>query len=325
MLQKPRVKNIINYTISIVAFVWMTILIVKQIKHQDKLQEALAFLMNSWTLQRKIYLSIVVVLMLLNWSIEAIKWKKLLQHIQQISFGRSLRSVFTGISVSLLTPNRIGEYAGRIIYLTDDNKLKGITANIVSSFAQFIAASVFGIAGCIFHLVCYQSDWYLPYILVGSIAVLIVLCTLYFKLDDVVNWLNKFTIMHKINNTMQIVKSYNRLLLLQLIALSALRYTVFAMQYYFLLQAFGIPIALIPALLSVFLIFWMMAIIPTIALAEIPVRTEISYRILQVFSTNTIGIMSASVLLWLINLMIPAIIGAVVLIGAKFSIKAKDA
>jgi MFS family permease len=230
--------------------------------------------------------------------------------------------VFTGISISLLTPNRIGEYAGRIIYLHDDNKLKGVTANIVSSFAQFIAASIFGIAGCIYHIIKFNTEWYLPYILLGSILVLIALCLLYFRLDKFVTWLNKFTILHKINSTMQVVKTYSQPLLMQIIVLSACRYIVFALQYYFLLHTFQIDIAMVPALLSVFLIFWLMAIIPTIALAEIPVRTEVSYRILQVFSANTIGIMSASVLLWLINLMIPALIGAAVLIGAKFSNKA---
>ena len=64
-----------------------------------------------------------------------------------------------------------------------------------------------------------------------------------------------------------------------------------------------------------------MAIIPTIALAEIPVRTEMSYRILQVFTSNALGVMSASIFLWLINLIIPALIGGIVLIGAKFSNK----
>jgi uncharacterized membrane protein YbhN (UPF0104 family) len=314
-------KNIVNYSISIIAFVWITTMIVKQINHQEKLHEAFQLLVNQWTIQRKIYIAVVLALMLCNWAIEAIKWQKLLQPIQHISFGRSIRSVLTGISVSLLTPNRIGEYAGRIIYLQDDNKLKGVTANIVSSFAQFIAASIFGIAGCIYHIIYYNTQWYLPYILIGSILVLIVLCVLYFRLDKLVNWLDKFTLLHKINSTMQVVKSYQQPLLLQIIVLSACRYVVFALQYYFLLRTFYIAIPLMPAMLSVFLVFWLMAIIPTIALAEIPVRTEVSYRILQVFSSNTVGIMSASVLLWLINLMIPALIGGAVLIGAKFSNK----
>jgi hypothetical protein len=93
------------------------------------------------------------------------------------------------------------------------------------------------------------------------------------------------------------------------------------MQYYILLHSFLIHIHILPALLSVFLIFWLMAIIPTIALAEIPVRTEMSYRILQVFTSNALGVMSASIFLWLINLIIPALIGGIVLIGTKFSNK----
>jgi uncharacterized membrane protein YbhN (UPF0104 family) len=302
-----------------VVCIWVTFIILRQVNQQQKLQEAWQLLISDWSATRIYIIGFVFFLMLCNWSVEAWKWKLLLKPLQHISFGRSLRSVFTGISISLLTPNRIGEYAGRIIYLQNDNKLKGIAVNMVSSFAQFIAASVFGIFGCVYYLLFQKPEWYLPYILIGSIIVLFLLSILYFKLDNCILWLEKFTILHKLSNYMQVVKTYNANLLLRIIIFSAGRYFIFACQYYFLLQAFQIQIAFAPALLSIFLIFWLMAIIPTIAIAELPIRAEMSYRILQVFSSNVIGIMSASVLLWLINLIIPALLGGIVLIGAKFS------
>jgi len=321
MLSKPNRKSIINYAISIIAFIWISVMIVKQLKQQDQLHEAYLNLTSNWTQERIILLSVVFVLMLCNWSVEAIKWRLLLKPLQAISLGRSLRSVLTGISISLLTPNGIGEYAGRIIYLKDVNKLKGITANMVSSFAQFIAASIFGIAGCIFYIARFNTEWYLPYVLAGSILVVILLLLFYFRLDNIVNWLEKFTLLQKVSEYMQVVKTYESGLLIRIIIFSALRYFIFAMQYYILLHSFLIHIHILPALLSVFLIFWLMAIIPTIALAEIPVRTEMSYRILQVFTSNALGVMSASIFLWLINLIIPALIGGIVLIGTKFSNK----
>jgi uncharacterized membrane protein YbhN (UPF0104 family) len=291
--------------------------ILKQVNQQQQLQEALDVLLHHWTLNRLLLLSVVFALMLLNWGIEAWKWKILLKPLQQISFGRSIRSVFTGISISLLTPNRIGEYAGRIIYLQFNNKLKGIAINVVSSFGQFIAASVFGIIGCAYYLAHYTGAWYLQYVLIGSVLVLLALCVIYFRLQRSIVWLEKFTLMHKVSEYLQTVKTYSPSLLLQIIGMSATRYIVFAVQYYLLLLAFQISIPFIPTLLSIFLIFWLMAIIPSIAIAELPIRAEMSYTILQVFSSNAIGIMSASVLLWLINLIIPALIGGIVLIGAK--------
>jgi uncharacterized membrane protein YbhN (UPF0104 family) len=314
-------RNLINYSISIIACVWISAVIIKQLNHQQQLHTAYLQLTTNWNASRIALLSLVVILMLLNWSIEAIKWKMLLRPLQHITFARSLRSVFTGISISLLTPNRIGEYAGRIIYLKDINKLHGISANIVSSFAQFIAASVYGIAGCIFYMVRYGTEWYLPIVLIGSVLVLIALWILYFRLDKVIVWLEKFTMLKQVSQYMQVVKSYEHQLLLRFILISGVRIIVFTLQYYFLLKAFGIHLQLVPAMLCIFLIFWLMAIIPTIAIAEIPIRTEMSYKILQVFSSNALGIMSASILLWLINLMIPALIGAVVMIGAKFGNK----
>jgi uncharacterized membrane protein YbhN (UPF0104 family) len=288
------------------------------------LQQAYELLWHHWSTTRLQLLAIIILLMGGNWGIEAWKWKLLLQPLQFISFGRSIRSVFTGISISLLTPNRIGEYAGRIIYLQNENKLKGISVNVVSSFAQFIAASIFGILGCIYYLIFQDAEWYLPYVLIGSIAILSALVVLYFTLQSSIIWLEKFTLMHKLSKYMQEVKTYQTSLLLKIIAMSALRYFVFALQYYLLLQAFDISISFLPAMLSIFLVFWLMAIIPTIAIAELPIRAEISFRILQVFSTNVIGIISASVMLWLINLIIPALIGGLVLIGARFNTEKKN-
>src|SRR4051812_2206215 len=64
-------------------------------------------------------LSIVSVfaLMLLNWSLEALKWEIIVNQLQTIGFLKSLRAIFAGISVSIFTPNRIGEFGGRIFFL----------------------------------------------------------------------------------------------------------------------------------------------------------------------------------------------------------------
>jgi hypothetical protein len=64
-------------------------------------------------------------------------------------------------------------------------------------------------------------------------------------------------------------------------------------------------------------LFLVLAVIPTIALVEVGLRGEISLRLMGMFTTNSLGISLASVSIWFINLVLPAIVGSVLFLGIK--------
>jgi hypothetical protein len=64
--------------------------------------------------------------------------------------------------------------------------------------------------------------------------------------------------------------------------------------------------------------FFALAIVPTIALAELGVRGKISIYLFGAFSTNTLGIVLTATAIWLINLVVPALAGSLFLLGIKF-------
>jgi hypothetical protein len=64
-------------------------------------------------------------------------------------------------------------------------------------------------------------------------------------------------------------------------------------------------------------VFLALAIIPSIALIEVGLRGEISLRLMGLFSMNSLGIGLTSVTIWAINLILPAIIGALFLLNVK--------
>ena len=59
-------------------------------------------------------------------------------------------------------------------------------------------------------------------------------------------------------------------------------------------------------------------ITPTITIAEIGVRGSVAIFVLGLFSSNDIAILSSTTILWLINLIIPAIIGSFFIFSLKF-------
>ena len=60
-----------------------------------------------------------------------------------------------------------------------------------------------------------------------------------------------------------------------------------------------------------------MALAPTIGFTELPIRAAASVELLNLFSSNVIGIQAASLGIWLINLVVPAVAGSILIFGIK--------
>jgi len=110
------------------------------------------------------------------------------------------------------------------------------------------------------------------------------------------------------------------------ILLSLSRYIVFFTQYYILLRLFGVCIPLFDALVLISLIFLVMTVIPTISLFEIGIRVPVAVYFISLYfeqqgipaRSYDIGVIAASSLLWVINLVIPSLLGAVFVFQLKF-------
>jgi len=63
--------------------------------------------------------------------------------------------------------------------------------------------------------------------------------------------------------------------------------------------------------------FLVMAMAPTIGFTELPIRAAVSVQILQLYSSNILGIQAAASAIFFINLVVPAIIGSLLILGIK--------
>jgi hypothetical protein len=60
-----------------------------------------------------------------------------------------------------------------------------------------------------------------------------------------------------------------------------------------------------------------LAIVPTIALAELGFRGKLSLALFGLYSTNTLGIVATAAGIWIINLIIPAVAGTIFIVGIR--------
>jgi hypothetical protein len=68
---------------------------------------------------------------------------------------------------------------------------------------------------------------------------------------------------------------------------------------------------------AVSVIFLVLAVIPTFAIAELGLRGKVSLTLLELFSANSLGISITTATIWLINLVIPAIAGSLLIVSIK--------
>lgn len=288
-----------------------------QIKRQPDLKATIQQLFNDWTTERILGIGLVVVFMTINWLLEAAKWRLLLIGTEKFSLWKSLQSVLTGVAVSVITPNRIGEYMGRILFLRNVHKLQGVTVTIIGSFAQLIVTGFLGLIGLIYYILNVQHSPWLNVLLVASILLCVGLTYFYFHLEKFLEWTAGISFLKKIRTYLEIVKRFDRRQLIQILLLSFLRYFVYSIQFILLLRLMLVDVPLPDLLFTVWLIFWAMAIVPTIAIAEIGIRGETALFFLLPLSNNQLGIVTATILLWLINLIIPALIGCLFVFRMK--------
>jgi hypothetical protein len=326
MRLNKNIKIFINYFLGPLLFIWLSWSIYRQISRQPNLEEAWQSIRSSFNSPRLWNLVAVLGLMVVNWSIEAIKWKTSVKPIQEVGFIKAFKAILSGVSFSVSTPNRVGEYLGRVMYMEEGNRLKTISLTIVASISQLIITLL---AGCIGLVIIRSgiegkgliSPLWMDVIVYGTIAALLLLTLFYFRLSWLIKWVDRLPGSSRFAYLVRALEGFNATLLLKLLSLSALRFVVFIVQYYLLFRLFAVDVSWWETFWGISVSFLVMAVIPTFAIAELAQRGYIVKTIIGLYSANEVSIIFATAGIWFINLIIPAIAGSLLILSIRRIIK----
>ena len=310
-------KKYLSIIIKIVIVFFSFYFIYHQLVENKSFEELDISVLIDTVKKNKVYLVGVILMMFLNWLVEALKWRYLISKIENISIMTAYRAIFTGITVSTFTPNRIGEYGGRVFCLEQGDRIKAVFITVLCSMSQLLVTILYG---SISLFILFDEILIDKTFLSVSLLILLNLFLLfsYFNISHIVNFLGKFKLIKSFKKYLEVLVMYNCKDLFIAFIYSNTRYFIFSLQFIILLHVFGINISFMDAILSVMLIFFFITITPTITIAEIGVRGSVAIFVLGLFSSNDIAILSSTTLLWLINLIIPAIIGSFFIFSLKF-------
>lgn len=244
----------------------------------------------------------------INWLFESMKWQTSLLNTQKISLHRAFIGVLGGLSVAIITPNRSGEYFGRLFVLQPEARIKAFGITIIANLSQFVTTLFFGIIA----LLLWQRGFSLPFSL-SFTNVSIIIVTLVAAISAIL-YLHRKKIKQtpfyiNVKNIFQVLSSWNFGIISKILLFAVCRYIVFILQFWLLLKLFLAPISFFEVYQGIGVMYLVMALLPVITLAEPAVRCGLSVVLLGVFSPNESGIMAASLVLWCLNLALPALLG----------------
>jgi len=323
MKLNKNIKIFLNYILGPLLFAWLSYSIFKQIKNQPHLEEAWLRIKSSFSNITVINLILVFLLMFVNWSLEALKWKLSVQHVQPVSFARSFKAILSGVSFAVTTPNRTGEYIGRVLYMSEGNRLKVISLTVLGSLSQLIVTIFFGLVALVILRPDIDSSglsgWpvWINLLLIGGSVVLLFLTVFYLRIGLLIRWIDKIPAIKKYIWLIDELEKTDTTLLLRLLSISMLRYLVFATQYFLLFYFFGVEVSWWQGFWAIALVFFIMAITPTIALFEVVQKIYVTKEIFAIFTVNSLAIGIVTTTIWFVNLVIPAAIGSLLILGLK--------
>jgi uncharacterized membrane protein YbhN (UPF0104 family) len=257
---------------------------------------------------------LAIALVAANWTLETAKWRTLLSAQHSISFIRAFTAVLAGISFSIVTPQRIGEYGGRLLLLPPEARWAGLRAKVVGNIAQVIILTGVGMPAALLlgvwaGLLNAPVAWAL---MVACVLLMGTVLYAYFSPKWIVNLLSAIRWPEWLKNRMTPFKAlfeFPRQQLRQALTLALLRYLVYSTQYLLLLSVFDIEVSSLEGFVGIAAIFFGQTVLPLTALAGLAVRGNLAIWVWGLFGADAINSLSASLFLWILNLVLPALFG----------------
>ncbi|HEY4326458.1 MAG TPA: lysylphosphatidylglycerol synthase domain-containing protein [Mucilaginibacter sp.] len=314
---KKSLSYLLKFVILLLAFLFVYHRILKNDKNLQEFRDLVSHISYNEVV---FTIVIVVLLMIVNWVLESLKWWHLTRQLYPISIWRAIESVFCGLTWAVFTPNRLGEYAGRIMFLPNRKRIHGVFAMAVGAFGQNVITNVLGAAASVWFLYTFShlNSWLLSLIAVSAAVFIGFMLTFYFNIRWMVSLLNRIKFLKKFHRFFDIMGRYKPQELLNIMWFCLARFLVFTFQYYLVIHLLIPQIPLLQMTLLMFVFFFIQSAIPSLDLLDIGVRSLTATTLFAYVTDQAVAVVVAVSVIYIINLLIPAVLGSVFVLKLKF-------
>lgn len=238
-----------------------------------------------------------------NWLLEILKWKTLVSSIQRISFLNAFEQSLASQTVSIITPNRIGEYGAKALYFKKEKRNKIVLLNLIGNLSQLSITCFFGIFGLFFmaHKIDFPN---LNFTIQNTLILIIFIGLLIIFRKNI-----------RLSKILLYLKKIKPKIFLRTLLYSFLRYLFFSHQFYFLLYLFGNEVDYFTIMNLLFSLYLIASIIPSLSIFDWAIKGSIAVWLFSFFQVNELTILTITTLMWLLNVVSPAVIGSLFILN----------
>jgi len=313
-------KKIFSYLLKAVILVLAGVFIYQRVNNNANLKQFQTLISHISRNQVIATMTFVVLLMLVNWLLESFKWQYLARTLVTLSAWEAIEAVFCGLTWAIFTPNRLGEYGGRVMFLPNRKRIYGVFAMAVGSFGQNVITNITGVLASLWFIYYFLNFniWLYLVIAVISIAFLVFLSIFYFNIKWLVGLLDRIRFLEKYHRFFDIMGRYSQRELLTVIGYSVARFSVFSFQYYLVIHLLLPDLPVFQMMMTVIVFLFVQSALPSLDLFDVGVRSFTAAHLFLYVTNQQLAIIAAVSSIWLINLIIPAALGSVFVLKLKF-------
>lgn len=257
----------------------------------------------------------LLVLTFFNWFFEILKWQELVSSIKKISFKKALDQCLGSLTVSLFTPNRIGEYGAKAMYFPIHYRKRILLINLLGNLLQMTVTLVFGVLGLLMFMQTHSTSPISTKILMAfTLATLLAISFLAF----IIKKRNPNIKGHSLKKAMVFTYFFPRQKLVLSAVYSLIRYLMFSFQFYCILILFKVNISYLDAMAIITTMYLLASIIPSIFIFDVVIKGGVAVSLFNMIGINDLVSLSAVTTMWLFNFVIPSTIGSYYVLHFKF-------
>ncbi|MFO7617115.1 MAG: lysylphosphatidylglycerol synthase domain-containing protein [Bacteroidales bacterium] len=289
----------------------------------DHWDEALPRAAEAFSGSRSLMILGAFVLIYLNFSSEAVKWQRLVNRIEPTGYPKALAGVLTSLAMAVTTPGRIGDFITRGMILEPGNRFAASGHTFLCILAQMVMTVALGLLGAAVYL---PANWDFlqgvshnlnaPVLIAGIAGLALII--LFFILDQLTGILQKIRWLKKINPFLAAMEGISVRDKSFLLVVSTFKYLTYIGQFYLLLIFFGVSLEFWEGMAAISLIYMIMHFLLVPTIGDLGVRGSLAILILEPFTTDVPAIVFATFAVWIINIMIPSLIGLLLLKRIRF-------
>ena len=275
-----------------------------------------------WVFPNLFYLIGAGILTAAMWWAESFRWLILVRRIvkpQAATLRRSFKAMISGQTLGMFIPYRIGKIGGRIIVYETPKKLELLVVNYFDSEAIKLPSDILGLLGAIYIVAQYSemSRIWIALTTVLFMALIILRLHLFFNIKIALNWLSRFKIRKGILRKARFLTQYTNSELMTVLLVTGCRVLLNFCQYYLLLRFFHIDVPIIEAFVLIAGIYFFISNFPVPAIAGLFARIQLALYIWGHYTDNIISISSIPLILWILNALLSALVGAYYLMNTN--------